>query len=81
LLCKKKVLQYPLIFLQSYNTFLTLQGDAMPELLNKAFIDELTDEEEALLNRLEQEWLARCAMLEAAEWQDPKPIIKATSLN
>jgi hypothetical protein len=48
----------------------------MGELLNKAFIDELTDEEEAVLNRLEQEWLARCAMAEATEWQDPKPIIK-----
>jgi len=53
----------------------------MGELLNKAFIDELTDEEEAVLARLEYEWLQRCALAESTEWQDPKPIIKATSLN
>lgn len=53
----------------------------MVGLLNKAFIDELTDEEEATLNRLEQEWLLMCAMAESTEWQNPTPIIKATSLN
>jgi hypothetical protein len=56
----------------------------MGELLNKAFIDELTDEEEAVLARLEQEWLLMCRANDLQDfdfWTVPTPIIKATSLN
>jgi hypothetical protein len=58
----------------------------MGELLNKAFIDELTDEEEATLARLEQEWLMMCRANDLQDfdfWTVPVnlPIIKSTSLN
>ena len=59
----------------------------MGELLLKAFDDTLTPEEEAVLDRLEKEWLGMCRanMLEDFDWWTVapanEPMICKTSLN
>lgn len=53
----------------------------MTGLLKKSFDNTITPEEEAVLEKLEQEWLAMCAMAESTEWHNPTPIIKPTTLN
>ena len=58
----------------------------MVTLLEKAFDDTLTPEEEAVLERLEQEWLMMCRANSLEDfdfWTVPVnlPIIKPTTLN
>lgn len=59
----------------------------MEALLEKAFDNTITEEEEVVLNRLEQEWLAMCRAnsLEDFDWWEIAPanvpLVNPCSLN